>query len=110
MAWRRRRCPAPRRRHTRRYEEPLRGRFLIRRGYRRSPWGDVLRVQLGRVDGRRMGWMDIERVFSTAFPGRWALQVFPPLVSVVDKANVYHLWVLPPGVAPEPLTIDRRRR
>jgi len=32
--------------------------------------------------------------FAAAYPGRWAVEVFPPAERLVDGKHVYHLFVL----------------
>jgi hypothetical protein len=40
----------------------------------------------------------MQRIKDTlAGPDRAAVEVYPPASEVVDQANMYHLWVLPPG-------------
>jgi hypothetical protein len=66
-------------------------------------WG--LRVQIERYDGRRMGWEELHRVFTQRYPGKWAVQVFPPLEHTYNGANKYHLLVL--DEAPSELDLGR---
>ena len=51
-------------------------------------------VTIERADGRRMSWSEVCGVFNEQYPGRWAVQVFPPNDRVLDNVNRYHLWVL----------------
>ena len=56
--------------------------------------GWALRIQVERYDGRRMGWEEIHRVFAARYPGKWAVQAFPPPGEVFNGAHKYHLYVL----------------
>lgn len=73
-----------------------------------TPWGMAERLVVARHDGLPMAWSEVWEVFSDRFPGRWALQWFPPAEALVDEVNKYHLWVLPEGVEPSATRIDRR--
>jgi len=43
-------------------------------------------------------WRDLQRIKNElAGPDRVALQVCPPADLLVDDADMYHLWVMPPG-------------
>lgn len=42
-----------------------------------------------------MAWSEVHDAFQEAYPGRWAVQVFPPRDRLVDGKAVYHLFVLP---------------
>lgn len=83
--------------------------YLELRGQVDSPFGVLQQVQIGAYDGRSMLWREVWEQFALAFPRCWALQVFPPSDSLVDDVNAYHLWVLPEGVSPGELRIDRRQ-
>ncbi len=53
-------------------------------------------------------WRDLQRIKDELFgPERLAIQVCPPASQLVDAADMYHLWVYPPGlVAPFGLHLD----
>lgn len=43
-----------------------------------------------------MTWDELQRLKSECGYGdRWAVEIYPPDVHVVDVANIRHLWVLP---------------
>lgn len=44
---------------------------------------------------------------SVAGPEREAIEIFPPEDNLIDAANEYHLWVLPPGMG-SPLGMEGR--
>lgn len=88
----------------------LKTHYFDVRAIRESPWGPVEQVQLGRHSGRKMGWREVWEVLALHRPGCWALQVFPDAEHLIDEVDCYHLWVLPAGVVPEPLTINERRK
>ena len=67
-----------------------------------TSFGDVLRIKIRRYDEKPMGWSEVWEKFSESYPGKWAVQFFPPKDELVDDANVYHLYVLssrPQGVS-----------
>lgn len=55
--------------------------------------GPALRIRIHRKDKRPMSFRELWEVFQMAYPGRWALQVFPPAHQLVDQAHKYHLYV-----------------
>lgn len=42
-------------------------------------------------------WAEKQRIKNQLFGARWAVECFPPQRRLVDGADAYHLWVLPPG-------------
>ena len=64
--------------------------------------GPYLYIRIRTPGERPMGWEEIWAVFADRYPGKWAMQFFPPGNRLVNDANVYHLYVLPgdppPGV------------
>ncbi len=57
--------------------------------------GVVRRVRIHRLDMAPMGYRELWSVFDSLYPGRYALQTFPPRAELIDQANKYHLWLLP---------------
>lgn len=74
--------------------------------YRNSSWGYFLYIRIQRYDNKSMGWEEIHSRFAEAYPGKWAIQVFPPDSHLVNDANMYHLFVLEDSI-PSQLTINR---
>jgi len=68
--------------------------IVTERGYSDSCVGRVLQLKVWAPGYPVLGFCEVWRAFTDAYPGRWALQVFPPADSFVDGKNVYHLWVL----------------
>lgn len=66
---------------------------LTERGLRDSCLGQALQVKVFAEDYRALGWEEIWQAFIAAYPGRWAVQVFPPRDALVNGKAVYHLWV-----------------
>lgn len=60
---------------------------------RGTPLGLALYIRIWRPDGKKMGWKDVWKRFAEAYPGKWALQTFPPDKYLIDEANIYHLFV-----------------
>ena len=54
-------------------------------------------------DGTDISWPDLQAIKDRlVLDGqfRWAVEVFPPRLSVIDNHNLRHLWVMPVGWAP----------
>lgn len=78
---------------------------ITERGYRDSCLGRVLQLKVFTADYRAMNWREVCDAFNAAYPGAWAVQVFPPAERIVDGKSVYHLFVLPEGAQPEGLDL-----
>lgn len=78
---------------------------ITERGEKDSCLGRVLQLKVFARDYRPLSWREAWDAFAAAYPGRWAVQVFPPSGSLVDSKAVYHLWVLGEGVKPEGLDL-----
>jgi hypothetical protein len=76
---------------------------LTERNYRETSLGRALQIKIHAPGYRALSWRDVWERFAEAFPGKWAVQVFPPAEELVDGKNVYHLFVL--DRAPEGLNI-----
>ncbi len=63
------------------------------RGYRDTCLGRVLQIKVSAPGYPLLSWREIWDAFVEAYPGRWAVQVFPPEGEEVDSKAVYHLWV-----------------
>ncbi|MBK8986275.1 MAG: hypothetical protein IPM39_09365 [Chloroflexi bacterium] len=59
------------------------------------PWDEVARLKVYTPDYRRLAWLQVWQVFQAVYPGRWALELYPPAEDLMDDAHVYHLWLLP---------------
>lgn len=81
------------------------GITITERGTKDSCLGRVLQLKVFTRDYRPLGWREVWNAFAAAYPGRWAVQVFPPAGSLVDGKSVYHLFVMPEGAAPEGLNL-----
>ncbi len=60
---------------------------------RPTPFGEALYVRIHRTDMAVMGFRELWETFDKYYPGKWALQVFPPREHLLDQANKYHLFV-----------------
>lgn len=60
---------------------------------RPTAYGEALYVRIHRADMAVMGFRELWDVFDKYYPGKWALQVFPPREHLLDQANKYHLFV-----------------
>jgi hypothetical protein len=63
-----------------------------------SAWGEIEHLIVRRNDEEPIhDWHVLYRVVREIFPGRTAIEVYPPDEELIDQANIYHLWVLPEG-------------
>lgn len=67
---------------------------ITERGYQDSCLGRVLQLKIHDADYGKLGWEDVWNAFTDAYPGKWAVEVYPPKSAIVNGKNVYHLWVL----------------
>lgn len=56
-------------------------------------WGFALYIRIYTPCYRQLSWTEVWETFSDRYPGRWAVQVFPPADQLVDEENIYHLFV-----------------
>jgi hypothetical protein len=66
----------------------------------RPVWGELTYLKIYTPDYRRLSWLEVWQAFAAIYPGRWALELYPPADELVNDAHVYHLWLLPEGEAP----------
>jgi hypothetical protein len=66
---------------------------ITERGTRDSVLGPVLQIKVFAPGYRPLAWREVWDAFATAYPGRWAVQVFPPAGRLIDSKAVYHLFV-----------------
>ena len=79
---------------------------ITERGYREETCiGRVLQIKVFTPDYKPLSWREAWEKFAATYPGRWAVQCFPPADQLVDGKAVYHLWVLEPGNVPQGLNI-----
>jgi len=64
------------------------------RGAVQTCLGPAEQLKINTPEYRPLGWREVWEAFAVAYPGRWAVQVFPPADQLVDSKSVYHLWVL----------------
>jgi len=67
--------------------------IVTERGYRESRLGRVLQLKIFAPGYRQLSWREVWEKFAEAYPGKWAVQCFPPKDQLVDGKCVYHLWV-----------------
>ncbi len=72
---------------------------------RDTPLGPALHVKIHGDGHRPLGWREVWECFAFHYPGRWAVQSFPPAELLVDGKAVYHLFVLPEDFEPGGLNI-----
>lgn len=80
--------------------------ILVARDEKRATaLGPVTQIEIYAPGYPVLTWRQVWDRFAAEYPGRWAVQAFPPADQLVDGKPVYHLWVLEPGVVPEGLNI-----
>lgn len=64
-----------------------------------TAWGTVLHAAVGRHGELGvLTWAELQRIKNELFgPERLAVEVYPPVSQLVDRAPMFHLWVLPDG-------------
>jgi hypothetical protein len=67
---------------------------ITERGYRDTCLGRVLQLKIFARGYPRLAWREVWEAFASAYPGKWALEIFPPADELVDSKAVYHLFVL----------------
>ena len=67
---------------------------ITNRGAKDTCLGSARQLKIFAADMRPLSWREVWDAFAEAYPGRWAVQVFPPADHLIDSKNVYHLWVL----------------
>ena len=60
---------------------------------RSSCLGEVLYIKICSWTYRPLAWREVWECFAAAYPGKWAVQCFPPAEQLVDGKAVYHLFV-----------------
>lgn len=68
--------------------------FVSEMGHRRTALGDALYIRIRTEDYRPLTWREVWDTFADRYPGKWAVQCFPPAEELVDEVNMYHLFVL----------------
>jgi hypothetical protein len=68
--------------------------LIVERGLRESSLGRVLQLKVCTEPPRPLTWDEVYDAFTAKYPGRWAVEVFPPLERLVNGKAVRHLWVL----------------
>lgn len=74
-------------------EAPAPAVTITERGYRDTALGRCLQLKVFAPGYPVLTWGQVWAAFVAAYPGRWAVQVFPPAGYLVDSKNVYHLFV-----------------
>lgn len=61
--------------------------------YRETVLGRVLYIKIHAPDYRPLGWREVWEFYARSYPGKWAVQCFPPSDQLVDGKAMYHLFV-----------------
>lgn len=68
--------------------------LITDRDVRESCLGTVRLLKVFAPGYPNLTWHEVWEAFTEAYPGQWAVQVFPPQEQLVDSKAVYHLFVL----------------
>lgn len=79
--------------------------LVARDEQRQTAFGPVTQIEIYAPGYPVLTWRQVWDAFSDAYPGRWAVQMFPPADRLADGKAVYHIFVLGPGVVPEGLDL-----
>ena len=60
---------------------------------RSTDLGSAQYIRIFTPNYQKLSWREIWDCFCSAFPDKWAVQVFPARGHLVDDANIYHLFV-----------------
>ena len=76
----------------------------------RTEWGLVQHCAIRTASNLEPPWRDKQRIKNELFgPEYTAVEVMPPDAELIDQADMYHMWVLPPEMA-LPFTIFDRNK
>lgn len=65
-----------------------------------TEWGPVAHLAIRTIGEDVVEWAEKQRIKDELMgPERVGVEVFPPRSDLVDEANMYHLWILPEGMA-----------
>lgn len=74
-----------------------------------TQWGVVHHLAIRTASNLEPPWRDKQRIKDELFhPVTTAVEVMPPSDEVIDQADMYHMWVLPPS-KPLPFSLFDRR-
>ena len=68
--------------------------------------GNAIRVLIRANDQKpiKNHWAEIQNIKNELFGSETlAIEYFPPETKLVDKANIYWIWIFPEGVIPTPI-------
>lgn len=74
-------------------------------------WGIIAHLKVYTPDYKCLSWLQVWQAFIAVYPGRWAMELYPPAGDLVNDAHVYHLWLLPVGWRPpSPMNLATKYR
>ena len=59
---------------------------ITERGTRPTALGPALQIKVYARDYRVLTWREVWDAFAARYPGRWAVQVFPPAERLIDQS------------------------
>lgn len=76
------------------------GKYAVMTRNIQTEWGQVLHACIRNVASTDIPWREKQRIKNELFgKERIAVEVFPKESELVDAAMMYHLWILPQGMA-----------
>lgn len=73
---------------------PPKDTHVQERGHRDTSLGQALYIRIFTPCYRQLSWSEVWSTFNDRYPGKFAVQIFPPEDELVDEQNIYHLFVL----------------
>lgn len=67
--------------------------LITDRGLVDSCLGTVRQLKVFTMDYQNLSWEQVWEAFTSEYPGKWAVQMFPPVGQLVNGKPVYHLFV-----------------
>jgi hypothetical protein len=80
--------------------------FVQEMGHVRTDLGVALYIRIRREGYGPLSWRQAWEVFNASYPGKWAVQFFPPAGDLVDDEDIFHLFVI--DHVPAGVNINRR--
>lgn len=73
--------------------------YIVQEYVHRTDWGIVTQLMIRPNDEKPVhDWAVFQRIKNELFgPESVAIEIYPATSELVDKCNIYHLWILPAG-------------
>lgn len=76
------------------------GKYAVMTRPIQNQWGNMLHICMRNISSTDIPWKEKHRIKNELFgEERIAVEVFPKESELIDAAMMYHLWLLPEGMA-----------